>query len=155
MQRLVFVLVATLTAVVATAATASAQATPVTQPVVITLVNPCNGEDVLVEGTYHYVARENEDEAGGQHRFSHAVLRGTGIGLTSGTQYRVLDVGLDPGESNHGGTQRALSSTDVFVVHVIGSEPGTSFYSHVNHHGTLSPSGHGVPFQINARSECR
>ena len=155
MRRLVFILVAALTAVVATAATASAQATSVTEPVITTVDNPCNGEVVLVEGTLHYVARENEDEGGGQHRFSHAVLHGTGIGLTSGTEYRVLNLGLDPGESNHGGTQRAIASTDVFVVQVVGTEPGNSFYSHVNHHSTLSPSGHGIPFQINAHSECR
>jgi hypothetical protein len=154
MQRLVFVLAAVLTVVAATAATASAQATSVTEPIVVTLENPCNGEPVLVEGTIHYVIGENEDEGGGAHRFSHGVLYGTGIGLTSGTEYRVVTVGLDPGESNHG-AHRALTSTDVFVVHIIGTEPGNSFYSHINHHGTLSPSGHGIPFQINARSECR
>ena len=154
MRRLMFVLVPTLTAVAAIAATASAQATSVTEPVVTTLDNPCNGEVVLVEGTLHYVTRENEDEGGGQHRFSDGVLHGTGMGLTSGTEYRVLSVGLDPGESNYG-VDRALTSTDVFVVRVIGTEPGNSFYSHVNHHGTLSPSGHGIPFQINARSQCR
>lgn len=154
MRRLVFVLVATLTAVAATAATAWAQATTVTEPVMTTLDNPCNGEVVLVEGTLHYVTMENEDEGGGQHRFSHGVLHGTGIGLSSGTEYRVLNVGLDPGESNHG-VERALTSTDVFVIHMIGAEPGNSFYSHVSHHSTLSPSGHGIPVQINARSECR
>jgi opacity protein-like surface antigen len=154
MRRLVFVLVATLTAVAATTATASAQATSVTEPVVITLTNPCNGEVVLVEGTIHYVTRENEDEGGGAHIFLHGVLRGTGVGLTSGAEYRVLDVGLDPGEANFG-VDRASQATDVFVVHVIGTEPGTSFYSHINHHSGISASGQQMPFHINAHSACR
>ena len=154
MQRLAFVLAAMLTAIGTTAATASAEATSVTEPVVVMLDNPCSGEVVLVEGTIHYVTRESTDEGGGAHIFSHGVLHGTGIGLTTGNEYRVVDVGLDPGEANYG-VDRAGSSTDVFVVHVIGAEPGTSFYSHVNHHSGISASGQRMPFHINARSRCR
>jgi hypothetical protein len=133
---------------------ASAETTSVTEPVVITLDNPCNGEVVLVQGTLHYVFGGSTDAAGGSHRFSHGVLYGTGTGLTSGTEYRVVSVGLDPGESNYG-PDRALTSTDVFVVHVIGSEPGNSFYSHIDHHSGISASGQASPLHLNARSDCR
>ena len=155
MRRFLVVLLAVLAPVAVGAPTASAQATSVTEPIVTTLENPCNGEVVLVQGTIHYVTRESVDEGGGEHRFSHGVLRGTGIGLTSGSEYRIVSVGLDPGQSNHGGTQRALTSTDVFVVHVVGTEPGTSFYSHIDHHSGISASGQVMPLHVNVRSDCR
>ena len=155
MRRLMFVLVAMLTAVTAAAAPASAEpATVVTQPFVITLENPCNGEVVLVEGTMHGLARFGVDEGGGEHLFNFFAIRGTGIGLTTGAEYRVKYLEGDPNEANSG-PERALSGTNVFNIHIVGTEPGNSFYTHVNHHTTISPTGHGVLFQLNDQSECR
>ena len=102
MRRQMFVLGVMLTAVATTASTAWAETTSVTERIVTTVDNPCNGEVVLVEGTVHYVSRANEDRGGGGHSFTHGVFHGTGTGLTSGDEYRVLSVGLDPGESNYG-----------------------------------------------------
>jgi len=154
MRRLMFVLVAMLTVVTATATASAEPPEMVTQPFSITLVNPCNGEVVLVEGTATTRERFGVDEGGGEHLFKFFAIQGTGIGLTTGAEYLVKYREGDPAEGNFG-PERANTGTDVFNIHIVGTEPCNSFYTHVNHHTTISPTGHGVLFQLNEQSKCR
>src|SRR5215204_6012694 len=85
----------------ASAAVAAAQAVTSTQVSTFAFnttltpdVYPCLQEDVLIDGTLHEVLRFTFDASGGRHRATLINAQGlTGLGLTTGTVYRVAGPG--------------------------------------------------------------
>jgi hypothetical protein len=54
------------------------------------LFNPCNGEQVAAEGSFHNVTRVDTDASGGSHFFFHQNAHLSGIGLTTGAHSPLL-----------------------------------------------------------------
>ena len=52
----------------------------------------CNGELVDISGTSHHVVTLTTTPTGNQHVTDHITTRGTGVGLTTGTQYQLREV---------------------------------------------------------------
>jgi len=76
-----------LTVALAVPASAYASADPGTAPGTFTMFNPCTGEDVQVTTTNHYLVFQQGD-------LTHS-SEGTGIGLTSGTEYKYVRRGVE------------------------------------------------------------
>ncbi len=137
---------------------AQAQATPATQvinvPWTVTIDNPCTGEPILVRGTIHYIIHERTDSSGGTHYFRQSVFQGSAEGLTSGTQYQVINRQADPGPTNFtaGG---AVTSTDVIMIQYIGPGPRNNFVEFIQHHITFNANGQITAQPVNVRTECR
>lgn len=135
-----------------------AQATPATQvvtiPVDTAIPNPCTGELLLVRGTVHYLVHETTDAGGGTHYFRQGVFQGSAVGLTSGTQYQVINRQADPGPTNFtaGG---AVTNTDVIMIQYIGPGPRNNFVEFIQHHITFNANGQLTALPVHVRTECR
>jgi len=53
--------------------------------------NPCNGDDVEGQGKTHIVFNSTLDASGGTHFTFNITHSGSGVGLTSGLTYRLVD----------------------------------------------------------------
>jgi hypothetical protein len=76
-----------LTVALAVPASVYASADPGMAPGTFTMFNPCTGEDVQVTTTNHFLVFQHGD-------LTHS-SEGTGIGLTSGTEYRYVRRGFE------------------------------------------------------------
>jgi hypothetical protein len=87
---------ALITAALATFLTATAFAQGVTNTTVDltgqTIVNPCNGETIVLSGSVHIVVRNTTDSDGGIHSTIENNYQGvTGVGQTTGATYHVAN----------------------------------------------------------------
>lgn len=130
-------------------AVATAQAEVFTEPFSLTLTPadyPCLEEDILIDGTLHFVEYLTFDASGGRHRATLVNAQGlTGEGLTSGTVYRVSG----PGHSyfNDGDlTAPVRERTFYDIIHVVGPGDAIKLMVRVGFHLTYNSDGELVAF---------
>ena len=134
---------------VATRAQAVASTEVFTAPFSLTLTPadyPCLEEVILIDGTLHYVVRVTFDASGGRHRATLINAQGlTGLGLTSGTVYRVSGPGhLTLNDDDLAPPVRERTFYD--VVHVVGPGNATKLLVRVGFHLTFNSDGELVAF---------
>ncbi len=116
---------------------------------------PCLQEAVLIDGTLHYVVRVTFDASGGRHRSTLINAQGlTGLGLTSGTVYRVSG----PGHSTFNDddlTPPVRERTFYDIVHVVGPGDATKLLVRAGFHLTFNSDGELVVFTTVDSVKCR
>ncbi len=135
------------------AAAAKAQAVASTEvftaPFSLTLTPgdyPCLQEVVVIDGTLHYVVRVTFDASGGRHRATLINAQGlTGLGLDSGTVYRVSG----PGHSTFNDDDLAApvrERTFYDLIHVVGPGDAAKLLVRTGFHLTFNNDGELVAF---------
>jgi hypothetical protein len=87
------------------------------------VINPCNGETILLTGSAH---GEANTVGGGLHVETHYVFQETGIGQTTGARYILRDV-FHEGFNSPSGPAVNFTFTFRETYHFNSSEPGQSF----------------------------
>jgi opacity protein-like surface antigen len=148
-----------MTAALAGAAAAEAQATTVTTneqvPIVVLAFVPCAndgaGELVLLEGTLHVLTHVTIDDQGGLHVRQHFQPQGvSGEGLTTGDKYQ--GTGVTQTEFN---ATAGFEQTSVNNFRVIGQGPDNNLLVHSTFHVTVTPNGDVTSVVDNFSVECR
>ena len=80
-------LAAVVALVIALPATAGAQTFHIDIPLAETVTNPCNGDDVVVQGQLSIDIQQNFDQTTGGHFDIHNLSKGTCVGVVSGANY--------------------------------------------------------------------
>jgi hypothetical protein len=146
----------------ASAADAAAQADTSTQvstfPFSFTLTPgeyPCLQEDVLIDGELHEVLRFTFDASGGRHRATLITPQGlTGLGLTTGTVYRVTG----PGHSTFNDDDLVApvrERTFYDVINLVGPGQATNLLVRTGFHLTFNSNGELVASTTVDSVQCR
>lgn len=109
-------------------------------------------EYIQLSGTFHYLSHITYDNKGGAHGVFHTNYQGvSGVGLTTGTQYRAT------GGSHYSFTTRGLpyTSTGTSNFGLIGRGQGTNFTVHYNYHITINANGELTGSVYNFRIACK
>jgi hypothetical protein len=122
-----------------------------TVPIAFTLYDPCAGEFVDIAGGIHTVSHVRDRGAGGsQVTFHQNFANVTGVGETSGTEYRVA--GSASQTMNVGGARvSSLTVREVFVTR--GSAPNQTIG--IRMHVTVNADGETTAFVDESATECR
>ena len=120
-------------------------------PFATTLVNPCNGIDVVaISGTLTTMIQETVSESGNTHSGIHVISKGNGLGQLSEVNYTYS-------EEFYSGLNASGTSTMTQIMnHRLTSAGSTdNFYMSLRYHLTLTPNG--VPTAMVDRFEagCR
>jgi len=117
------------------------------------IVSPCDGEAIVLQGTFHFVGRVQSDAQGGLHLGSLGNAQGvSGVGLASGDTYRF--VYADAFQTNEG-ANRAGELTATLTFNVIGPGPRNNFVAHLLVHLTVSATGELTSEVVGESLECR
>jgi hypothetical protein len=141
-----------------TTAQAVASTEVFTGPFTLTLTPadyPCLQEEILIDGTLHYVVRVTLDGGGGRHRATLINAQGlTGLGLDSGIVYQVSG----PGHSIFNDDDLVppvRERTFYDIVHVIGPGDGVKLLVRARFHVTFNSDGELVAFTQVESVTCR
>ena len=120
-------------------------------PIEFTLYDPCNGEFVDIAGTIHTVSHTRARANGGSHvGFHQNFANVTGVGETSGTEYRIA--GSASQRMNVGGAQvSSITVHEVFVSR--GSAPNEAIG--IRMHVTVNADGETTALVDESPTECR
>jgi hypothetical protein len=77
--------------------------------------NPCNGDNVIIQGTTHYLFNFVFDDTGGYHLYTRANSKGTGTGVPSLGTYKVSEQFYYK-EQNPEGEQFTVSSVEQLLI---------------------------------------
>jgi len=154
---LAMVLAAAVLAVVAK----PAQAQPGTiinerQPVAFTVVNPCTGEEVFIEGTQHINFHFFEDANGGFHFRGHNNLQAQGVS-DSGAKYVVHD-SVNAHDNFRAFSESATNFTFTWTQHVIrqgSTTPTDDFVLKIVTHVTMNANGEVTSVVNKFDTECK
>lgn len=144
------------------AAIATAQAVASTEvftaPFSLTLTPadyPCLKEVIVVDGTLHYVVRVTLDASGGRHRATLINAQGlTGLGLDSGTVYRVSGLGHSTlNDDDLAPPMRERTFYD--LIHVVGPGDAAKLLVRVGFHVTFNNDGEMVAFTETESVKCQ
>src|SRR5205814_1743223 len=109
------------------------------------------GEDVQLTGMIHDLLHITMDAAGGLHVKSHDNPQGvSGVGLTTGTEYR--GTGVTQEESN---ATAGVEDTFVNNFRVVGQGPDNNFLLHENFHVTVNANGDVTASHDNLSVDCK
>jgi hypothetical protein len=148
-----------LTAALAGASAAGAQATTVTTnefvPVTLFAFVPCAnggaGELVTLEGTLHVLTHVTIDDQGGLHVKQHFQPQGvSGTGLTTGDTYH--GTGATQTEFN---ATAGVEQTSINNFRIIGQGPDNNLLVHSTFHVTVTPDGDVTTVVDNFSVECQ
>ncbi|WP_330766956.1 hypothetical protein [Rhodococcus sp. M8-35] len=122
------------------------------QPIEISGFHNCNGETVAITGEYLLRATTRADASGGTHVSYLFVLRGEGVGLTTGTRYMT-------NERIHGQETYPSSGTIAFTSTGSGlyksSDPATPDLRYaITIHATIIPDGTMTSEVLNITANC-
>jgi hypothetical protein len=98
--------------------------------------NPCNGDEIVINGTSHFVFHTVLESSGGLHLSSHVGSKGEGLG-TSGKQYIITEQ-FSYMEQNSIPTATVLQEQTVVVR---GPTPLDSYTRHMVFKLTFTPTG--------------
>ena len=154
-------LLAALVATVAMSTSASTSAAvvtnekdaPFTSLVLVPCANGGAGEDVLIDGTVHFLVTSTINGNNISGKF-HAQPQGLkGVGQTTGDSYNATGVTQ---EHFKGSLQNGLF-TDTFIIifKLIGQGPDNNLLLHTNRHVTFNATGDGTVLHENTSVECR
>ena len=121
--------------------------------VVVPCANNGAGEVVAVSGTLHVLTHQTLSSSGNVHVKVHFQPQGaTGVGLTTGDQYR--GTGVTQEETNLNGP---LPITDTFIdnFRIIGPGPNNNLLIHQTIHITINANGVVTAEVTNISVECR
>jgi hypothetical protein len=102
--------------------------------------NPCNGDMVTAQGSTHYVFGFLFDDTGGSHISTRVNSKGSGIGLPSGSSYRVSDESTYS-EQNPEGDQFTIRQER--MVRMLGDRQVDNYTRHMVF--KLTQNANGVP----------
>jgi hypothetical protein len=146
MRRIVVVLgvAAVMATMVALAAgTASAQAETETfhqrGPYTRAVENPCTGEEVLIEGTFHAVIHTTLNDDGTYHAVVRGNINATGTSVLTGDKYRFINTGGAEGYSGVGGQE---VNNEEFTYLVVSEGASPNFLMHFVVKVTFNTDGH-------------
>jgi hypothetical protein len=122
----------------------------ITFPVSFSVVNPCNGETVVVSGNEHDTLHMTMDGNGGFHGVFHMNLQDvSGVG-DQGNTYRIPATFHD-NINGKVGEEETLTATS----NVISQGSAPNFLLHDDTHITVHPDGTVTSSHDNFRTECR
>ena len=104
------------------------------------LFNPCNGEQVAAEGSFHNVTRVDTDASGGSHFFFHQNAHLSGIGLTTGARYTLATTTHEFSYNQPFTTVQAANVPFQFVAqgNIPNFEAVFQFHITINHEGVVT-----------------
>ena len=113
---------------------------PLDGQVFVPCANGGAGEFVEVSGSLNFVFHLFFDSAGGNHLQLKSNLQGvSGIGLTTGTKYRMSD--SESQQFNVAADDAPNETTSVSSMRIIGQGPGNNFVLHESAHFTVNANG--------------
>ena len=126
---------------------------PFNSSVFVPCANGGAGEVVVLSGTLHLLSHQTVSNSGNFHVKFHAQPQGvSGVGLTTGDQYRATGVTQEEFHSNG-----PLPITDTFInnFRIIGQGPGNNFSVHQTIHITINANGVLTAFVDNTNVDCK
>lgn len=100
--------------------------------------NPCNGDEVTGQGKTHIVFHSSLDASGGRHDTFDITHSGSGVGLPSGSNYRVVDNTITSNQDPDG-PQVTLKEEHQIVM--AAPKPAISYTRHVLIKMTINADG--------------
>jgi len=122
-------------------------------PVASFIENPCAGEVLAVNGTLHQLMTTLQNHAWVRSRLYTSYQDLNGIGLTSGTTYRISGISKDSQSVYFGFFPRDYTTVD--TLKLIPDDGGETLVLHQNTHVTIHPDGTVTASVDNARLECK
>jgi hypothetical protein len=121
-------------------------------PVEATLTNPCNGEEVMFTGTVSQVQQNTTDNTAGEHLTTHnIVIKGRGMGLTSGEEYILTQAGNSSPQDPAGDTLTAGGTETVNFVSTGGAD---NFQARFTVRETMNANGEFTAQIYNVSTRC-
>lgn len=123
-------------------------------PVTFAMDNPCTGEPVLIEGAFHLVLNETEDQSGGTHTVGHSNFNGHGVS-TSGVRYTFQSVDNSPDKVDADSADDFTITSSFRLVRQGETAPTDDSTLHVTVHVTQNANGEFTATPVHINSECR
>jgi hypothetical protein len=159
-MRRIVLLLAVLAALVLASGVALAQAErPFRETVPIEGVyeNPCTGEGVFIEGTFKFLLRAGQDEAGGSHDFLHTSLQGEGV-TDDGARVIINASGVESGNFRFADPDSADTFTSALPGSIIRQGETTTteddFLAHIQYKLTVDANGERTVELVRFDLEC-
>lgn len=125
---------------------------PLDSEIIVSCAAGGEGEVVHLTGSLHLLGHVTLDSAGGFHIQPHFNTQGaSGTGLTSGDNYRVINVGAN----NTVNGKVGFEATDVFNFRLIGQGDASNLLVHITIHLTVHPDGTVTASVFNISRECK
>ncbi len=124
----------------------------ITNPISLTQFISCAGETVSVSGDLHFLFTLETDASGGSHITFHGNSEGlSGVGLSSGTQYRAVDVFT---QTVYVGAPLPVKITLTETHRFVGQGAGNDLWSHYNIDFTINANGNATASVTNFKVDC-
>jgi hypothetical protein len=118
-----------------------------------TLFDSCTGEHIAYTVTERLDIYIHSDATGGFHGTIHQVFKGTGVGLTSGTNYVISEVIVEEENASATNLGFEFNSSDNFSLNSQGSMPNERAI--VTQHITVNANGNVTVDRFNITDDCK